>query len=184
MDFSVAKGSQKLSNADVNWTVEGDAASLVGGNLVGNKVGTVTLTGTVEHEGETATIKINCNVVPPELTLEETIVLDLSAKNLTFKLESTFIGKLNGAYLHGEKVSLVANGQTIAFKKDAFPKTASLLGAQELILNTTLVRYTMPVEIYTMIINDKDELDQMRIIANTGEEEYSIRFSNVPSVHL
>ena len=178
LDFVAIKGGKEVEDAEITWTVSGSAAVIEDGYLVGKAVGTASLVATAEYEGETTSISLVCTVVPPELTLDETIILDLQAENLTFTLASTLIGDLQSAEFDGVVVSFRARGQTIAFDKTKFPKAGNKLGRQELILNTSLVRYTMPIEVYTMIINNADELDQMRIIANTGEEEYSIRFSN------
>ena len=178
LNFVAVKGGEKLTNVTVDWTVIGDAVVVEDGNLVGKKVGSATLKGVAEYEGEEVTVTLECTVIPPELTLDETIVLDLSSTSLFFTFESNFIGDLVSAEFDGVVVSTRAKGKTIAFNASKFPKSASKLGKQQLILNTSLVRYTMPIEVYTMIINDADELDMMRIVANTGEEEYSIRFSS------
>ena len=178
LDFVAVKGGQEVKDAEISWSIDGSAAAIVDGSLVGKEVGTAHLVATAEYEGEIASVILECSVVPPELTLDETIILDLQAENLTFTLTSTFIGSLKSAEFNGVVVSERARGQTIAFDKTKFPTTASKLGKQELILNTNLVRYTMPIEVYTMIINNAEELDKMRSIANTGEEELSIRFSN------
>ena len=184
LSFAVKKGGENLDGVAIDWSIDGKAVAVENGNLVGKEVGKATLTGTAEYAGETTTVTLVCDVIPPELTLDETIILDLQTTNLTFKFASTFIGSLKSAEFDGVVVSTRAKGQTIAFDAKKFPKEGSKLGKQELILNTTLVRYTMPIEVYTMIINDADELDQMRLVANTGEEEYSIRFSNEQGVDV
>lgn len=184
LSFAAVKGGKALESVAIDWEIEGKAVALENGNLVGKEVGFATLVGSAEFEGETATVTLVCDVIPPELTLDETIVLDLQEKNLTFTFESSFIGALKSAEFDGAIVSTRARGQTIAFDAAKFPTTASKLGKQEVVLNTSLVRYTMPIEVYTMIINDADELDKMRLIANTGEEEYSVRFSNEQGVDV
>ena len=184
LNFVAVKGGEKLENVSVDWTVIGDAAVVEDGNLVGKRVGVATLLGVVEYEGEEATVTLECTVIPPELTLDETIVIELQSANPSHTFHSSFIGTLESAEFDGVVVSSRARGQTIAFSTSKFPQVGSKLGKQELIINTSLVRYTVPVEVYTMIINDADELDQMRLVANTGEEEYSIRFSNEQGVDV
>ena len=184
MSFTLTKGSQKIENADIDWSINGTAVAIEGNNLIGKEVGEAIIVGTAEYEGETVSVQIQCNVIPPELTLDETIVLDLQESNLTFTLESTFVGSLKNAEYDGVVVSSRARGQTIAFNASKFPTTASKLGKQTLIVNTNLVRYTMPVEIYTKIIRTADDLDQMRLIANTDDEEYSARFGTMQNAQF
>lgn len=172
LDFAVGKGSQIFNDADISWTLEGDSATLIGNELVGKKSGAVILNGATTINGETANVKIFCDVVAPEVHLKDTGVLEV--ENLqTITLNTTLIGDFINAELHGKEVSTFKSGQKISFRgnKDNFPKEARLLGNQKLVLNTNKVRYTMDVTIYTMIINDADELDKMATLANTGATE-------------
>lgn len=172
LDFAVGKGAQIFENAQISWTLEGDCATLIGNEVVGEKTGTAILHGTTTVNGETASVKVLCDVVAPEVHLEDTGVLEV--ENLqTITLNTTLIGEFINAELHGKEVSTFKAGQKISFRgnKDNFPKEARLLGEQKLVLNTDKVRYTMDVTIYTMIINDADELDKMATLANTGATE-------------
>ena len=172
LDFAVGKGAQIFEDAQISWTLEGDCATLLENEIVGEKVGTVVLNGTATIDEETASVKVFCDVVAPEVHLEDTGVLEV--ENLqTITLNTTLIGEFINAELHGKEVSTFKSGQKISFRgnRDKFPRETRLLGEQELVLNTDKVRYTMDVTIYTMIINDADELDQMAALANTGATE-------------
>ncbi|MBR2646353.1 MAG: Ig-like domain-containing protein [Clostridia bacterium] len=175
LDFAVTKGGEQYDDAEIVWTVDGDAAILENGSIVGKKIGEVTITGTTTYNGEEATATVVCKVIPPEVHLDESVVLEI--ENLTnITLESELIGTLKSVELHGEKVSSRVSGNTVLFNKEKFPKSASLLGEQVLGVMTDLVYYTMDAEIYTFIINDAAELDQMAAIAKTDETEWSVRF--------
>lgn len=184
--FAAVKGGQIVENATIDWTIEGDAAALEGGNLIGQQAGLVTLTGTVESEGETASVQALCNVIQPELRLDEKTVIDLQEDNLRLTLESELLGTLVNAEYDGKVVSSRARGNTILFTAKEheegvaslydYANTSSKLGKQELVLNTTLIRYTMDIEMYTMVIDTADELDAMRLVANTNRTEWSDRF--------
>jgi len=177
LDFVAAKGTEKYESATIDWTVEGDAVTLVDGSVVGAKKGTATLVGTVTVGGETATVKVLCEVIPPEVELTQTATFEIATiNNTTLMLEEEIVGKIESAELQGNVVSNRVRGKSMNFLADAFPKSAKDLGAQQLIINTDLVRYTMNVEVYTMVINDADELDLMRTVANTGKTEWSNRF--------
>ncbi len=170
LSFVVSKGSTVYDGANIAWSMTGDAATLENGKLIGKKVGTVVLTGTATVDNTEAKVKVTCEVIPPEVQLEESHVIEI--KNLTpITLESALVGAIQEVKLHGEKINLLANGNTIVFNAKKFPQTARLLGAQTLEIYTDLVYYTMDVEIYTFIINDADELDQMTEYAKTDEAE-------------
>lgn len=173
--FVTTKGGEEVDDVTIEWSVEGDAAVITDGNIVGQKRGEATIIGTATDGEESATVQIFCEVIPPEVTLEQTAVIEL--QNLTtLTVQEELLGTLYNAELHGVQVSSRIRGKTMLFNSEALPKTASKLGAQKLILNTELVRYVMNVNIYTMIINDAAELDSMAAIANTGETEWSARF--------
>ena len=175
LTFVTTRGGEEVEDVTIEWSVESDAIALVDGNIVGQKRGEATIIGTATDGEETATVQILCEVIPPEVALEQTAVIEL--QNLaTLTVQEELLGTLYNAELHGVQVSSRIRGKTMLFNSEALPKTASKLGKQKLILNTELVRYVMNVDIYTMIINDKDELNSMAEIANTGETEWSVRF--------
>ena len=175
LEFVAVKGGEEVS-ATIDWDVEGDQIVLQDDTIIGQKRGVATLMGTVTHDGETATVQVVCDVVPPEVHLEETAVLEVeNLKNL--KLNSSLIGNLENVELHGAQIGTTVPGTPfIIFNKAAFPKQSPLLGRQEMIVNTDLVRYTMDVDVYTMIINDAAELDKMRSVALMDQTEWSVRF--------
>ena len=195
LSFAAVKGGKVIDGASIAWEVNGDAAVVEDGKLVGKKRGSVTVTGTVEHEGETATVEVACEVLPPEVHLEETYTLEIeNIQNTTMKVSEKLIGKLQNAELNGKIVSsqVVAGPQLIKFMFDQkavdagkrnpyFPMSASQLGNQQLVINTDLVRYTMDIEIYTMIINNAAELDKMKAIAHTGQTEFNERYQQEKS---
>lgn len=175
LDFAVTKGSQTFTDATIEWTISNNTlAKITDNNVVGQKRGTVELTGTVTKDGETAEIKLFCEVVPPEVKLDETAVFDLSTlKNYVVK--SALKGKITDAEFHGEKVtSSVRGSNRLMLDTTLFPKQASLLGKQQLVVNTEIARYIMDVEVYTRIIKTADDLKMMRELAYTNEWEYSI----------
>lgn len=60
------------------------------------------------------------------------------------------------------------SGKNVVLNKDKLPKTADKLGAREMILSTADVEYTFTADIYTLIINNKAEFDQMRSLARAN----------------
>lgn len=175
LDFVAIKGAEQIESVEIEWAVDGEQVIVQDGLIVGQKRGMVTLTGTTTYEGEMATVTVVCNVIPPEVRLDQTAIIEVEALS-NLKLESELVGVLQNAELHGVEVSSRVRGDTIAFNKSQFPKEASKLGAQELVINTDVFRYVMDVEVCTLIINDADEFDRMATVANTGATEWSNRF--------
>ncbi len=177
LEFVVAKGSEMFENVAIDWTVsDSNKAKITDGSVVGQKRGTVELTGTATHNGETATVKVVCDVVPPEVHLDETAVFDVSELS-KYVVQGDLLGTLTDAEFHGEVVTASARGNRLMFDNTLFPQKASLLGYQQLVVNTDIVRYTMDVEVYTKIIKDADGLRQMKELAKTDDTEWSVRFA-------
>ncbi len=178
LDFIVVKGSEKLETVDIDWSLSKEANGLVkiqDGNVIGQKRGTAQIKGTATHNGETAEVQIVCEVIPPEAHLEETTVLDVS-RLTRYTVQGELLGTLQDAEFQGKKVTTAVRGKNLMFDKSAFTKKASLLGNQQLVINTDIVRYTMDVEVYTMIIKDAQDLRDMKTHAATDDTEWSIRF--------
>lgn len=181
MSFVVKKGNTVEKDAEITWSIDGGTVAIEGGNLVGKGRGTATLTGTVEVDGETATVEVLCDVVAPVVHLEEDPV-ELEIANLkTLRLPSGMIGSVKEVTLHDVKISSRIAGSFASLNKQAFPKEAAKLGAQQLAIVTDLVTYTMDATIYTMIINDAAELANMRTVADTGDTELDRYNKNIVS---
>lgn len=179
LEFVAVQGAETFENVDIEWTLSGTSVKVEEGSIIGQGKGEATLTGTATVEGETVTVTVTCNVVAPEVRLDRTEMLEVAEitnKSISFT-DGELIGKLENAEFHGVQVSSrVTLGKNILFSADNFPKTASKLGRQELVINTSLVRYVMDVDVYTRIINTADEFDLMLTESNTGETEWSNRF--------
>ena len=212
LSFAVTKGGVEKDVA-IDWEVETvkdertiqvingaekvlSAAEITDDVLIAKRRGSVIVKGTAELEGETATIEILCEIVPPELKLTQTAELEVA--NLgTLQIKEDVIGKLERAEYNGRKVSSVVlhtprmksiqltNYETEEDKNNKtnplFPHSAQELGRKQLVIYTDLIRYTMDVDVYTMIINDADELDAMRDVAYTGETELNTRYNQISS---
>ncbi len=175
LDFVLRKGETVYDDAVISWNVGGDCAQIVDGNTVkGLKKGSTLVTGTVVYDGETVSTEVELTVVAPKVKLSETTVIDVS--NLQpYTVTGDLIGTVTDAEYAGQTVSASVSGKTITFDKEKFPKKAALLGNGVLTVNTEVVSYLMDVEVYTMIIRSKADLDKMASEANTGETEFSNR---------
>ncbi|MBO5026938.1 MAG: Ig-like domain-containing protein [Clostridia bacterium] len=176
--FVAMRGSETFAEATISWSIDGDSVVLDGNTIVGKARGMTTLTGTVTVDGETATVLLNCNVVAPVVHLTQTEVLEVVDLERV-KIEGEIEGKLQSVELHGQRIDKRSKGQEVELDATKLPKKSSLLGKQQLSFITDIVTYTMDVEIYTMIINSAEELDQMATVANTGETELSSKTNKV-----
>ena len=176
LDFVLAKGAQTIEGVEIAWTVEGNAAVLQDNAIVGKSRGEVVLTGKASYDDTDVSITVICSVIAPEVHLEETHVIEVE-KLQAMSIGTPIVGTLQNAEMDGVQISSLALGNKISFNKSKLPKTAKELGNKRIVINTNLVSYTMDVEMYTMVIDTADELDQMITIANTGATEWSTKFN-------
>jgi hypothetical protein len=172
LDFTVYENGVEVSGADIEWTIENDkVAAFDGNNIVSAGMGETRLVGTYTKDGATATATVHVNVIKPTLLLEYATKPVLEVENLSaFTVQSGILGTLEGVTLHGKQVASVISGNKIRFNKNNMPTVAKELGEQSLFISTDKVIYEVPVTLYTMIINDKEELDQLVSVAKKNVE--------------
>lgn len=196
LDFVVTKGDEILNDVAIDWQItsldngaEEDDVKIEGKTLIGQRRGEATLVGTAVYQGETVKVVVDCSIIAPVVHVDEQLVLDvedladpIDPKVVT--LETMLIGdSVMDVTLHGKSIksktaiSGTGSAKTVRIKFDAdkFPLKASLLGEQTVVVDTDKVSYTFDALIYTMIINDADELDKMKSLSYTGEEEWNMR---------
>ena len=158
--FDVYENGEKV-NADITWTVnDGSIAAIDGMQIVGKKAGQTEFVGTCTVNGVTASVVVRVNVVKPVIALQESTKAVLEVENLsTLTLTTPLLGTIESVTLHGKEVMSWCNGQSITFNKDNMPKLAKELGEQTLYVSTNMITYELPVNIYTMVINNKAEMD-------------------------
>ena len=174
LDFLVCRGDKILTDADITWeSLDEDKLTVEKKDgkwyAFGAHGGEATLIGSYEKDGESVSVTVTVDVFLPSVRLEQTAVIEVeNLKNL--QLEEELVGKIQSAYLGDTVVSSRCVGNTIAFKKAALPKLGRELGERELTILTDTVSYTMSVEIYTLIIRNRDDLNAMNEIAEANGE--------------
>ena len=173
--FDVYENGKKV-DADITWTVSNnEVVSIDGETVVSKKAGQTEFVGTCTVNGVTANVVVRVNVVKPVLALQEPTKAILEVEKLSsLTLESELLGTIESVTLHGKEVMNSCRGQKIAFDKDNMPKLAKELGEQTLYVSTDKITYEVPVTLYTMIINDKAELDQLVSISYANTEEVGV----------
>lgn len=173
--FDVYENGVKV-DADITWTVSNnEVVSIDGETVVSKKAGQTELVGTCTVNGVTANVVVRVNVVKPVLTLQEPTKAVLEMENLsTLTLETELLGTIESVTLHGKEVMNSCAGQTISFNKDNMPKLAKDLGEQTLYVSTNMITYELPVSLYTMIINNKAEMDSLVATSYATTEEVGV----------
>ena len=177
LSFTAYHGSSVVKNAVINWDLDSerydsDIAEITGanGNYIVKKVsaGTTDIIGAYRTpNGKNITVSIKVIVEKAVKTLDirpEIEVEDL--KPVT--LPDSFNENVLSLTLDGVNVCSSVSGKNIVLNKDKLPKTADKLGAREMILSTADVEYTFTADIYTLIISNKAEFDQMRSLARAN----------------
>lgn len=177
LSFTAYHGSSVIKNAVINWDLDSerydsDIAEITGanGNYIVKKVsaGTTDIIGAYRTpNGKNITVSIKVIVEKAVKTLDirpEIEVEDL--KPVT--LPDSFNENVLSLTLDGVNVCSSVSGKNIVLNKDKLPKTADKLGEREMILSTADVEYTFTADIYTLIISNKAEFDQMRSLARAN----------------
>ena len=177
LSFTAYHGGSVIKNAVINWDLDSerydpDIAEITGanGNYIVKKVsaGTTDIIGDYRTpNGKNITVSIKVIVEKAVKTLDirpEIEVEDL--KPVT--LPDAFNENVLSLTLDGVNVYSSVSGKNVVLNKDKLPKTADKLGAREMILSTADVEYTFTADIYTLIINNKAEFDQMRSLARAN----------------
>ena len=155
----------KPSDLTIEWTCEGDAVSLKDGVITAEKVGSATLTGSCGGNF----VKLYVDVIRPEFELSD-LTLETSVGALVIELGGTVqsVSLEGGAnILEGYN----AETNTLTLKKDQLPVAALDMGeGKELVITTDRATYTASVNVYTQVINTKEELAGWGAIAKQAAE--------------
>ena len=177
VSFVVYENGNEVKDAQIEWTVvDEDVITIVDNKFVSTGAGQTQVVGTCTVNDVTANVIVSVNVIKPIISLMETTRASLEVENLTtLTVESDIIGDIESVELHGKEILESVNGKTMSFKKDAMPKLAKELGEQTMYVSTKTVIYELPVTLYTMVINDKAEMDSFVGIAkNNAADEVGI----------
>ena len=167
----VLNGEPQADELTVAWSTESDVISIVDGVITANKAGEGVITGTTEYGGEAITISVAVSVVKHQVSLEdkltvetanaETIVLPEAAST---NVEKVTLGK--GVLFDSAAAVGSIDGMVVTVDQAALPcKDVDLGKNKTLTVETDTTVYTIPVDVYTMIINTAEELDQWQAIA-------------------
>lgn len=174
LDFNVYYGGVKVDNPSITWSVEDDSIASVSGSVVtAEAIGTTNIVGTYSDGTHQGTITIALDVVRPRIALDESFTIETGdLKTYSFQNEGALPEKAGTVYWNNTEVGTLTDGQ-FTLKKSALPKSAKDLGDTEFLIHTENFEYTFPVTMYTLVINNKTDIDKMiELSKESGSADY------------
>lgn len=176
--FHVFRGNEIDPEATLTYKSSNElVAEISNGTIKAKALGNTMVTIRCSSFGETIESQILIHVVRPVVTLKTKLTIETcrsSAPSPSFDLkDSGLVNQESGnIYLEDSLVGSL-NHQIATFDANRFPKEASKLGNKTLTIQTDSFSYQMESEIYSLIIQNKDDLDSMITIArNNNQESY------------
>ena len=174
LNFNVYYGGVKIDNPSITWSVEDDSIASVSGSVVtAEAIGTTNIVGTYSDGTHQGTITIALDVVRPRIALDESFTIETGdLKTYSFQNEGALPEKAGTVYWNNTEVGTLTDGQ-FTLKKSALPKSAKDLGDTELMIQTENFEYTFPATMYTLVINNKTDIDKMiEFSKESGSADY------------
>lgn len=163
----------KSSDLTVSWVSnDEDVVEVDNGTIVGKKAGTTVLVGTGTYQGTAFSFNLTVKVVKNQVVLTD--VMTVETVSSTFVLPSTMdIANLEKVTFNSSNVVFDAknskgtvDGRTVTVDLQGMPANRAELGlGKTMTVETATTVYTLTANIYTMIINDKAELDNWQAVA-------------------
>lgn len=171
---SVYVGNQ-LSTTALTWRSEVETIARVDGNrFVAVAEGVTNMIGTCEVEGAQYEVAVAVQVYRPEIALEEAFTVE--TENLqTMDILSPIRGEVQGVYYLGARVgSFDKNTKRISLDEAKLPSQAAKMGDNRvMVIETSLAKYAFSVNLYTKILNTKDDLDNLANLSKAACVENS-----------
>ncbi len=146
-------GTQQILDVNYRWSsADENIVKIVDDKAVAVSAGTVDLYGEYQGHVVIVTVQVQRGVI------ELSDVVAFEKVNLQPATLQTQIEGSGEVYLDDVKVGDYSNG-AITFLAEKFPKQSKDLGAREMKVNTNKASYMITANLYTMIINTKEELD-------------------------
>jgi len=177
LSFTVYQGNDVVEKAEIEWdlTAEGYNPAIAtvsgkNGSYTVKKVaaGSTRLSGIYRTpSGKEVTVSVKVTVEKAVKTLDLRPVIEV--ENLQpVVMPDSFSGTVKAVTLDGVNVYSYKSGKSVYLSKSKLPVTASELGTKEMTVSTADIDYKFTVELYTLIISNKAELDSMRDLARSN----------------
>ena len=171
------KNNQVVTCDEIRWTSENSDVVMVTGNqFLALKEGKTKVVGECTIGGEKYSVSISVDVYRPTIMLNESFLIELEnladlqiASNVTSNTpcavvyEGVTVGQYNGAT------------KKITIEKAKFPKASALLGENRtLSIETNVASYVVSVDVYTKIIQTKEDFENFAKLAKEANEHAAI----------
>lgn len=167
-DINVLKDGASKGTAEVVWAVDDSGVvSVANGVVTALKAGTAVLTGSVTFEGKDLTVTLTVTVAKGKVTLENTITVETVTSKIN--VPAAVVGNvekitIGGSVITSSDISVSGGELTVADGK--MPVNMEDLGENKtVVFETAEIVYTVPANVYTMIIDTKAEFDSWQEVA-------------------
>ncbi len=156
--------------ASVTWsTDDGEFATVENGVITAKKAGSATLTGTAQYNGRDVSVTVTVKVVKGAVELQDTtITVETVAGKIAIPaaVQGTVQKITIGGVVVREAKEIGVQGGQADFLKEKMPTDMREYGEnKKIIIETDKVVYTIPANVYTMVIDSKEEFDQWESVA-------------------
>lgn len=156
--------------ATINWTSENSAVvSVENGIITAHKAGYTLISGECVYDGKTLTAQIGVTAAKGERTLENVgMVIETAADN-AIEIPEGVTGNVEKITVSGKTVydgaTEITDGMATIIE-NSMPSDVKDLGeGKTVVIETETIIYTMQADVYTLIIDSKEELDKWQEIA-------------------
>lgn len=161
------KNNKIVAVDDFVWSSENtEIVSVDGNKFVSASEGSTKIIGACTIEGEQYTVEISVNVYRPTISLGEKFVVEL--ENLeTLHLHGELKGITRDVLYNGKSVGAFdSQAKTVTLTKSKLPTDAASLGEnRQFVIETSLASYLVDVDLYTKIISNKEEFDNLATLS-------------------
>ena len=172
VSFNMLRGeTTEATNALLTWTASNNGIVEVTGEgqytIKMKAVGETVLTGTTNGYEHNPSVKITVKCEKLVETLDIHPVIEV--ENLTAIALPEGVNGVTAVMLGGENVLASVSGGMVNFDKAKLPKAAANMGeGLEMSFVTAGAEFNFTADVYTLIISNKAELDQMRTLARSN----------------
>lgn len=169
-NVSVYEGNSLLAGVVFSWQSEDETVAKIDGNkIVSEGEGATFVIGTCQVKGKEHSVRIMVDVTRPTIVLDESFVIE--RENLSvFTVETALSGIAPDVLYNGKSVGAYdMQSKKVTLDKSKLPTYAAELGEdKQLIIQTSLANYAIPVDMYTKILKTEADFESFAGISKSA----------------